>query len=203
MSQQDTRFKSKTYLTHFPVQSHLEADILSKESTWNVLRYIRRVGAGGVSADEVSTELDIPRSVVYSTLKELRRLEYIFTKPREKGKTKERKKRYVCERATWGKYGIDREFLSAIELEGIIKKITREIKEDLLLAMKDAFDVFTRKTELRAFLPTPNEENICRRCGRSHEAMEFVYALVLRAIDTFITDSEEFRKFLAARGYSK
>src|SRR2546428_12504191 len=69
--------------------------------------------------------------------------------------------------------------------------------------MKEAFDEFTRKTELRAFLPTPNEENICLRCGRSHEAMEFVYALVLRAIDTFITDSEEFRKFLAARGYSK
>jgi hypothetical protein len=194
---------AKTYLTHFPVRSYLEADVLSKESTWKIMQHIRRAGARGSSADEISKDLNLPPSIVYSTLKELRRLDFIFTYPREKRLRNERKKRYVCERATWGKYGIDTHFLEALVLGGEIEMINERLKGDLLGIFAEIHNDFSRKKELRAFLPISSESNICPKCNRSHEAMEFFYAIILRAIDSFIAESSEFNHFLAERGYSK
>jgi predicted transcriptional regulator len=64
------------------------------------------VSSLGLSIRTISAAVVGPRSVVYSTLKELRRLGFVFTYPRDKAPSGERKKRYVCERTTWGKYGI-------------------------------------------------------------------------------------------------
>jgi hypothetical protein len=195
-------FRARTYLTHFPVQSYLEADVLSKESTWNILEYARRAGARGVTAEELSKTLNLPASVVYSTLKELRRLGFVFIYPREKGKVKDRKKRYVCDKSTWGKYGVDNEFLNAMSFAGITDEVIESLRPALVSALSKAFDEFKSRKELKVFLPQSSRNNICPKCGRSHEAMEFVYAIVLRAIDKFITQSDEFRGFLAQRGYS-
>lgn len=194
---------AKTYLTHFPVRSYLEADILSRENTWKIMQHIRRAGARGSSADEISKDLSLPTSIVYSTLKELRRLEFIFTYPREKRPRKERKKRYVCERGTWGKYGIDPQFMEALVLEGKIGAINEKLKGDLLAIFDEIHNDFARKKELRTFLPISSESNICPKCNRSHEAMEFFYAITLKAIDSFIAESSEFNHFLAERGYSR
>ncbi len=196
-------FYARTYLTHFPVQSYLEADVLSKESTWNILEYARRAGARGVTAEELSKALNLPASVVYSTLKELRRLGFVFIYPREKGKAKDRKRRYVCDKSTWGKYGVDNEFLNAMTFSGITDEVIERLRPGIVGALSKAFEEFRGKRELKAFLPQASGDNICPRCKRSHEAMEFVYAIVLRAIDKFITESDEFRKFLAERGYSR
>jgi DNA-binding transcriptional ArsR family regulator len=196
-------FRARTYLTHFPVQSYLEADVLSKESTWNILEYARRAGARGVTAEELSKTLDLPASVVYSTLKELRRLGFVFIHPREKGKSKDRKKRYVCDKSTWGKYGVDNDFLSAMTFAGITDHVVEALRPSLVGMLSKSFDEFKAKKELKAFLPQASPDNICSKCGRSHEAMEFIYAIVLRAIDKFITESDEFRVFLVERGYSK
>ena len=71
---------------------------------------IRQAGANGITAEEITKKESIPASVVYVTLKELYRLEFIFLYPRSKQIKSERKRRFVCERGTWGKYAIDREF---------------------------------------------------------------------------------------------
>ncbi len=190
-----------TYLTHFPVKSYLEADLLSKESTWRIMDHIRQSGAKGITAEDIIEREKIPSSVVYATLKELYRLEYILLYPREKKPKGERRKRFVCERGTWGKYRIDQEFDSALRTSGILERITDEMRQPVTRALQDAYEQFAKSKELQRFLPS-KETNVCPNCQRSHEAMEFFYATLLRSIDLMITESEEFKKFLADRGYA-
>lgn len=191
----------KIYLTHFPVTSYLEADILSKETTWRIMNYIRQAGAKGITAEDITQKEKIPASVVYSTLKELYRLEFIFLYPREKKGKGERKKRFVCERSTWGKYGIDEEFDAALKVSGLHERIIEEMRQPVMKALLETYNHFSTKKELQRFLPT-KQTNICPNCQRSHEAMEFFYATLLRSIDLMITESGEFKKFLVDKGYA-
>ncbi|MGA2666283.1 MAG: helix-turn-helix domain-containing protein [Nitrososphaerales archaeon] len=197
-------YSARTYLTHFPVQSYLEADILSKEHTWNILGSLRRSGARGMTAGELSKTLNLPPSIVYATLKELRRLGFVFLYPREKGgrPPKDRKKRYLTHKSTWGKYAVESGFLSAMEFAGISDMVIQSLRPSLVDVLGKTFAEFKTRKELRAFLPLSGESNICPNCGRSHEAMEFIYAVIIKAIDSFIMDSKEVREFLAERGYS-
>ena len=55
---------------------------------------------------------------------------------------------------------------------------------------------------VKPFLPNSSEGNICPKCSRNHEAMEFFYAIILMAIDRFITESKDFSHFLSERGWS-
>ena len=194
--------KSKSYLTHFPVRSYHEADILSKESSWNILGYVRSAGASGVSADQIVNELNLPATIVYTTLKELRRLEFVSILPRAM-RSKERKKRYICERPTWGKYRVDPDFMSAIAYEGVTKSFGEKLRKPLLETFSNLFEEFREKTKLKPFVPVPEESMICPICGRNHEATEFVFAILLATIDTFINDSHEFRKLLVDKGYAR
>lgn len=191
----------KTYLTHFPVKSYLEADILSKEVTWRIMDSIRQAGSRGVTAEDIIEKEHIPASAVYSTLKELYRLKYVFLYPRSKKSRGERRKRYVCERSTWGKYGIDQEFDVVLKMSGVLDQTTRETHQSIMKVFREVYDEFNSKKELQKYLPT-KESNICPNCHRSHEAMEFFYAILLRSIDLMITESEEFKKFLVERGYA-
>lgn len=191
----------KTYLTHFPIKSYQEADILSKDITWKIMDNMRQAGAKGITAEEIIKKESLPASVVYSALKELYRLNYIFLYPREKKGKGERKKRYVCERGTWGKYGIDEEFDAALKVEGMLEGITEDLRAPIMKTFKTVFDEFSSKRGLQKFLPTKNT-NVCPHCQRSHEAMEFFYAILLRTIDLMITESDEFSKFLKDRGYA-
>ena len=191
----------KTYLTHFPVKSYLEADLLSKETTWRIMDRIRQAGAQGITVEDITSREKIPASAVYSTLKELYRLEYVFLYPREKKHKGERKKRFVCERSTWGKYRIDQEFDAALSVSGILERITDEMRQPVMNALKDAYEQFSATKGLQRFIPT-KQTNICPNCQRSHEAMEFFYATLLRSIDLMITESEDFKKFLVDRGYA-
>lgn len=163
--------------------------------------YMRQAGAKGITAEEIITKESLPPSVVYAALKELYRLNYIFLYPREKKNKGERKKRYVCERGTWGKYGIDEEFDAALKVEGLLENITEDLRVPIMKTFKMVFDEFNSKRSLQKFLPTKNT-NICPNCQRSHEAMEFFYATLLRAIDLMVTESDEFSKFLRDRGYA-
>jgi hypothetical protein len=191
----------KTYLTHFPIKSYIEADILSKETTWRIMDDIRQAGANGITADEITKKESIPASVVYVTLKELYRLEFIFLYPRSRQIKSERKRRFVCERGTWGKYAIDKEFDAALKVNELLESITYDLKEPIMKVLKDTYDKFSTKRELQRFLPTRNT-NICPNCQRSHEAMEFFYATILRTIDLMITESDDFKMFLLDKGYA-
>lgn len=191
----------KTYLTHFPVKSYLEAGILSKETTWRIMDYIRQAGAQGITAEDIVEKEKIPASVVYSTLKELYRLEFVFLYPREKKAKGERSKRFVCERSTWGKYGIDEEFDAMLKVSGLLESITEEMRMPVMKAFREVYRQFSTKKELQKFLPT-KQTNICPNCQRSHEAMEFFYATLLRSIDLMVTESDEFKRFLVDIKYA-
>jgi hypothetical protein len=128
-------------------------------------------------------------------------LEFIFLYPREKKRKGERRKRFVCERSTWGKYRIDQEFDSALKVSGILERITDEMRQPVTRALQDAYEQFGAAKELQRFIPSKNA-NICPNCQRSHEAMEFFYATLLRSIDLMITESEDFKKFLVDKGYA-
>ncbi len=193
--------KLKTYLTHFPVKSYIEADILSKETTWRIMDHIRQAGAKGITAEEITREEQIPVSIVYTTLKELYRLEYVFLYPRQKKEKGERKKRFVCERGTWGKYGIDKEFDTVIKINGITETIMKDMRLPIMKTFEEIYEKFSSKKELQQFLPT-KDTNICPNCQRSHESMEFFYAILLRSIDLMITESKEFKEFLIEKGYA-
>ena len=194
--------RERGYLTHFPVCSYLEAQILSKDTTWEILEYVKFAGARGTSASEVSKDLSLPPSVVYSTLKELCRLGYIFIYPREKRPRGERKKKYVYEKIVGGKFGINKEFAGALELEGELKLVVETLKEPLLTVLAKVYDDFTYRTELKAFLPAAGEVNFCPRCNLNHNAIEFFYAVILAALDEFMNENDEFRDFLGRLGYA-
>ena len=196
------RVDAKIYLTHFPVESYLEADILSKESTWQMMEFLRKKGAIGATADEISKKLNLPLSVVYSTLKELYRLKYTFVYPREMQSKDERKKRFVCDRATWGKYGINQEFADALSLEGEIDFMMEKLRQPILETLGKVYDDFAEKRPLRKFLPVKGETHICVKCRASHEGIEFFYALLLRTVDMLLTESDEFRQFLIQHEYA-
>ena len=125
----------------------------------------------------------------------------MFLYPREKKSPGERRKRYVCERSTWGKYGIDQEFDMVLKVSGVLESITEEMRQPIMKVFRQVYEQFSAKKELQRFLPT-KEVNICPNCHRSHEAMEFFYATLLRSIDLMITESSEFKKFLVDRGYA-
>ena len=91
--------------------------------------------------------------MVYSTLKELYRLEFIFLYPSEKKRKGERMKRFVCERSTWGKYRIDQEFDSALRVSGMLERITDEMRQPVTKALQDAYEQFSETKELQKFLP--------------------------------------------------
>ena len=191
----------KTYLTHFPVKSYLEADILSKEETWRIMDCIRQAGARGITAEDIMEKESVPATAVYSTLKELYRLKFVFLYPRDKKSKGERRKRYVCERSTWGKYGIDQEFDMVLKVSGVLESTTEEMRQPITKALREVYEKFSEKKELQKYLPA-KQVNICPNCHRSHEAMEFFYAILLRSIDVMITESDEFLKFLEDRGYA-
>ena len=194
--------RQQGYLTHIPVRSHLEADILSREKTWNILDRVRKAGAAGVAADEIVKALGLPPSEVYSILKELERLEFVSILPRDKKRNKERKRRYVCERTTWGRYRVDSHFLDLVTDEGVIGRLTAELKGPILQAFSKLFEDFRSRRRLQPYLPSPGPDRVCPICGRSHEATEFVYAVLLAALDPFITESAEFRGLLVSKGYA-
>ena len=188
-------------MTHFPVKSYIEADILSKETTWRIMDRMRQAGAKGITAEEITQQEQIPASIVYTTLKEVYRLEFVFLFPRKKRKKGERKKRFVCERGTWGKYGIDKEFDTIIKIHGITEAIMNDLRQPIMKTFEEIYDKFSSKKELHQFLPT-KDTNICPNCQRSHESMEFFYAILLRSIDLMITESKEFKEFLINKGYA-
>lgn len=164
--------------------------------------YLRRAGAKGATAEETSQELKLPPSIVYSILKELRRLNFVFIYPREKRPKNERKRRYLCDKSTWGKYAVETQFLEALTIHGEIESINEILKKDLLQVVAKVYKDFSRKPELRTFLPRADPDNICPKCNRSHEAMEFFYATILRAFDSFVSESREFEEFLSEKKYA-
>jgi hypothetical protein len=162
---------------------------------------IRQAGAKGITAEEITQQEQVPVSIVYTTLKELYRLEYVFLYPRQKKEKGERKKRFVCERGTWGKYGIDKEFDSIIKLHGITQAIINDLRQPIMKTFEEIYEKFSSKKELNQFLPT-KDTNICPNCQISHESMEFFYAILLRSIDLMITESKKFKEFLIKKGYA-
>jgi hypothetical protein len=115
--------------------------------------HIRQAGAQGITVEDITRREKIPASVVYSTLKELYRLEFVFLYPREKKQKGERKKRLVCERSTWGKYRIDQEFDAALRMSGILERITDEMRQPVMKALKDACEQFGATKVLQRFIP--------------------------------------------------
>lgn len=92
--------------------------------------------------------------------------------------------------------------MDVIEYEGVTRRLTDKLRTPILEAFSELFDEFGSKSRLRPYLPSAKESRICPICMRNHEATEFAFALILAAVDPFITESKEFRGLLIERGYA-
>src|SRR5581483_7327091 len=96
---------------------------------------------------------------------------------------------------------IDEEFDAVLRVSGLLEAVTDEMRAPIMRTFKQVYDEFSKRKELQKFLPL-KQGNICPNCQRSHEAMEFFYAILLRSMDLLITESEEFKKFLVEIKYA-
>lgn len=193
---------SQIYVGSFPVTSRTEAEVLSKGNVWEVLNYLHKKGPKGATAEEISRELGISRSVTYATLKDLHRFEIISVYSREEGRKKIRKKAYACRTNTWGQCRADVHFAEAMRISGELEQMNRELNGPLLQALDDIYVHFSSRRELRPFLPSDDPEGVCPKCHRNHEAVEFFCTIIFLAVQSMVSESKEFEKFLADRRFT-
>ena len=197
-----THENSGIYASSYPVVSRSEAEVLSREVVWDILAHLRKRGAGGATADEIARELKVSRSTVYSTLKELRRFNFLGVYSQKDGHRKTRRKVYACRAGTWGWTHVDEHFAAAMRISGGLKEINQELDPLLIRALANFYDDFSTKRELSSLIPKVNPNNICPTCKRNHEAIEFFTTVCVLAIHSLISESKEFEEFLVERKFS-
>jgi hypothetical protein len=189
------------YLGHFPIGSPREAQAFSRPKVWDIYEYVRRAGGRGVSADEISESLDVPRTDTYNALKALAHLGYLFISPRDRRSRGERKRRYVCEKIPWSKYLIEKEVVSSLADSDAVRSQVENLKGFLFNGLLQVYDAMAK--DHKDLLPLPSQERFCPKCGTSHEALEFFHAIVIGLLSAAMDDTEAFREFLSLLGSSR
>ena len=88
-------------------------------------------------------------------------------------------------------------------LSNVIKILAEKLNQPILEVFSNLFEEFKTKSKLKSLLPVSEESRICPICKRNQEATEFVFAIILAALDSFLTESPEFTKLLIEKGYAK
>lgn len=193
---------SQVYVSSYPVVTRSEAEVLSKGYVWDVLSYLHRRGPMGAPAEEISREVGISLSVTYSILKDLHRFDIVSVYSRQEGRKKVRRKAYACRTDTWGQCRADVHFADAMRISGELGQMNRELNGPLLRILDDVYVHFASRNELKPFLPSDDPDGICPKCKRNHEAVEFFCTICYLAIQSFISESKEFERFLAERKFT-
>lgn len=89
-----------------------------------------------------------------------------------------------------------------MRISGELEQMNRELKGPLLQALDDIYVHFSSRRELQPFLPSDDPGGICPKCHRNHEAVEFFRTIILLAVQSLVSESEEFEKFLADRKFT-
>jgi hypothetical protein len=191
----------RAYVTHTPVNTPLEAQVLSRKDAWDILSYIRSSSRNGVTAGELAKALAIPLGDVYSVLRKLADTELIFKTPRGMRPWNERSRRYAFEKLSWKRYGLDKTLTRVLEEDKVLSGLVQRLGNQFLESMTRIHDQM-HGTDLTSILPRSGESNFCVECGTSHEAIDFFSALIIAIGKTFI-ESDEFKTLLFNLGYSR
>ena len=68
------------YLVSIPITVENEARVLGSPSAWEILDELRYAGLEGLYTEEISKELDIPKSTVYGVLNRLDAIGFVETR---------------------------------------------------------------------------------------------------------------------------
>ncbi len=183
--------KINKYFVAIPVADWQTAKMLGSETNWKILELLREAGIEGMSAQEIAKCAEIPISSVYAVLNELTAADFVESKIRRQAwgrPPKEAKQRssdrgkpasaYIQE-APWGDSIFDAEFDESMNyvLQHSEKEVT-ELKEKLLSFLDKAVPMYQADDQLEKFFP----QDKIHECGESHEGMEFLNAVTIKAI---------------------
>jgi len=189
-----------TYLLSFPVSGKDVARTLGSDSTWEILGELREAGLDGLTVEEISKKLDLPKSTVYGVLSKLqaagwvesRRARKKLGRPDVKTEIEIRRtgrtKHIYVEKINWGGIEFESEFNEIIR--DIISKALNG--HQIVDAFADAIDrILTnlaKDEDGKKFLPS---KEVCLKCQRSHEAVEFMWAVCIALIVQLLSDESD------------
>lgn len=177
------------YFITIPVSDWQLAKLLGSETNWKILETLRNVGMNGLSAEEISKQIKVPKSTVYNILDKLASAGVAestmrrphWGRPPDEFKTRFRGKptRVYIECVPWGEWAFDEEFLDSLDpiLEGIEKNVD-DLRKKWLSILEKIISAYQTDEREKFFA----HDAIHERCGRSHEGMEFLYAISLELI---------------------
>jgi len=202
--------KCNTYINTF-ILSLMDAQIFSREISWDILDVVRKAGARGIPAKGIREELEqegvhkYPMSTIFQALEELEHMEWVGSTTRpfpslHRGRPSEveiiEKKKKPQERGgrpskvytsrIWSPISIiNDEFLD--EARPILEKNIAEIKEPWLQLLQKIVD------QIKDAKPTLfPQDPIHPDCGLSHEGYEFLMA-VSWGVLSILEDEKEWK----------
>lgn len=176
------------FLTNFAVRNWKQASALGTESNWRIMNEARNSGTAGITAEELSRNLDLPLSTVYASLKMLENLDLKQSKKKRGERT--RVYRELCWQVAH-KFGINQDFLNEVRRE--IKKITEAIEPVLL----ENLEQIVENPKYRKYMPPTRK---CPVCKTTHEAYDFFHAVTVMAAH-YCLHPGKFYRFLRKLDY--
>ena len=201
----------QVYLLTFPVSDKQEARNLGSSSAWEVLEELREVGLDGMTVEEISKKLDLPKSTVYEVLSKLQAARWVeprrssrkIGRPNAKRKAEinrtGRMKQIYVEKIPWGDSEFDENFKDV--LDPAIARVLE--KHGMVDSFVDALDKILASLALgeksKKFLPS---RELCPKCKSSHEADEFLQAICIGLTSALLSDdfSDKIKPVLEKHG---
>jgi len=186
------------YLLTIPVDSWQIAQLLGSETNWKILETLRDVGAQGLTAEEISKRINVPKSTIYNVLSKLQAGSWVESgvrRPQWGRPSKEVKQRLggkptriFVGNVLWGDNEFDEEFeASLVRLLEELEKDMDELKQKWLSILEKIVSTYERDEKLRKFFP---QDSIHEECGWSHEGEEFLYASSLEVLGKILSDED-------------
>jgi DNA-binding transcriptional ArsR family regulator len=176
--------KVNKYFVTIPVDDWQRAKLLGNETNWRILQELRDVGIEGLSAEEISEKIRVPKSSVYSILSKLAAAQLIESTMRRSSwgrPSKESEQRFggkptrvFIENVPWGLSAFDADFIDSLDpiLKGL-KKDLDDLRRRWLSVLEKTVAAY-QTNELKKFFP---QDAIHEECGHSHEGSEFLDAI--------------------------
>jgi len=188
---------AQIYLTSFPVSDKEVAHTLGSASAWEVLEKLREAGLNGLTAEEISKKLDLPKSTVYGILSKLQAAGWVESRRARKklgrpdARTEEeirrtgRTKRIYVEKINWG--GIEPEPEFGEILSDAIREVlgSHQVVDSFADAIDKILTILAKDQDGKEFLPSAE---LCPKCETSHEAREFMWAVCIDLISQLLYD---------------
>jgi transposase len=205
----DMSRKVNKYFVARPVSSWEDAKLIGSETNWRILETLRDAGVSGLSVEEVSKSIEVPKSSVYSILNKLeaggwvessiRRLHWGRPKKEAKQRFGGKPTKVFIEKIFWGVDECDEDFASS--LESVLRAMGKDVDELKIkwLSILEKITSAYQTTELEEFFP---HDQIHEECGESHEGIEFLYAISSELLRR-ILKGEKFSEFARKHKFMK